>query len=215
MKQSPDFDGIARAYRWMEYLSFGRMLERCRFAQLDHLGYPRRALVLGDGDGRFLARLLERYPALTVDSVDLSPAMIGLAKERVGKNAARVQFHIADIRTFAFPPGAAYDLIAAHFFLDCLKDSEVQFLFGGLAPNLTPGASCILSEFAIPSREPLRIAGRLLVGSLYFAFNILTGLEVSRVPDYPFVLRSLGARCENSTPLLGGILRSERWQFKG
>jgi SAM-dependent methyltransferase len=215
MKQAPDFDAIARAYRWMEYFSFGPFLERCRFAQLDHLGNPQRALVLGDGDGRFLARLLERYPDLIADSVDLSPAMIGLAKERIGKNAVRVQFHIADIRTFSFPPGAAYNLVAAHFFLDCLSESEVRLLFDRLAPHIRPSALCVLSEFAIPSRGPLRIVARLLVRSLYFAFHLLTGLSVRMLPDYPSILRSLNVHCEDNMPLLGGILRSERWRFHG
>ena len=52
------FDRLARPYRWMEYLSFGRALERCRFHFLPQLADTRSAMLLGDGDGRFAERLL-------------------------------------------------------------------------------------------------------------------------------------------------------------
>jgi ubiquinone/menaquinone biosynthesis C-methylase UbiE len=52
------FDRLARPYRWMEYLSFGRALERCRFQFLPQLAHTQHALLLGDGDGRFAERLL-------------------------------------------------------------------------------------------------------------------------------------------------------------
>src|SRR6185437_1080687 len=57
---TPKFDRLARVYRWMEWLSFGPYLSRCRRAFLPQLRDARRALVLGDGDGRFTAALLRR-----------------------------------------------------------------------------------------------------------------------------------------------------------
>ena len=44
-----NFDRLARPYRWLEYATFGRTLERCRFHFLPALTSARRALVLGDG----------------------------------------------------------------------------------------------------------------------------------------------------------------------
>ena len=78
-----NFDRIARPYRWLEYLSFGPMLERCRFYRIPQLAEARHALVLGDGDGRFLARLLARNPSLHTDVIDQSPAMLRLLESRV------------------------------------------------------------------------------------------------------------------------------------
>ena len=65
-----DFNRIAPAYRWLEYLSFGPMLERCRFYRLALLADRRRALVIGDGDGRFLARLMRQNAQLEAEAVD-------------------------------------------------------------------------------------------------------------------------------------------------
>ena len=211
--KEPDFNPVARAYRWMEYLSFGRSLERCRFAQLDHLGQPRHALVLGDGDGRFLARLLERYPLLTADVIDASSTMMHLAQRRTKNAGSRASFNVADLRTHVIPDGISYDLVTAHFFLDCLSDFEVNDLLQRVAPRLSINAVFILSEFAVPSREPFRFIAGVLIGFLYLAFRLLTGLSVRTLPDYASALRHAGFVCESSVLLLGGILRSERWRF--
>jgi trans-aconitate methyltransferase len=206
-----NFDVVARPYRWLEYLSFGPLLERCRFAQLDHLGNPRHALILGDGDGRFLARLLTRYPQLTADVVDLSPAMLHLAQQRLQKSGSkdRAQFYLADIR--AFTPPAKYDLVATHFFLDCLTDIEFEEMLLRLRSSIEPGAAWVVSEFAIPPQQPLRAVAQTLIATLYFAFRVLAGLETQQLPNHPSALERAGFTQENSTPLLGGILRSEIW----
>ena len=51
-------DPIASSYRWLEYAAFGLALEHARFDFLSHAAAARRVLILGEGDGRFLARLL-------------------------------------------------------------------------------------------------------------------------------------------------------------
>ncbi|MGC2504632.1 MAG: class I SAM-dependent methyltransferase, partial [Silvibacterium sp.] len=113
------FDRIARPYRWLEYLSFGPMLERVRFSRIPQLAGTRRALVLGDGDGRFLARLLASNPSLQAEVVDQSPAMLRLLEHRATAAGAghRVHIHQSDAR--AFQPTGPYDLVITHFFLDC------------------------------------------------------------------------------------------------
>ena len=53
-------DRIARSYRWLEYAAFGVALERARFDFLRCAAEARRVLILGEGDGRFLARRVPR-----------------------------------------------------------------------------------------------------------------------------------------------------------
>ncbi|HEX3470297.1 MAG TPA: class I SAM-dependent methyltransferase, partial [Silvibacterium sp.] len=78
------------------------MLERCRFYRLPQMAGAQRALVLGDGDGRFLARLLRKNPQLKADVVDLSPAMLQLLNERIAEAGVpdRITLHCADAREF-------------------------------------------------------------------------------------------------------------------
>jgi len=54
----PNFDRVARIYRWAEYAALGPILQRTRTHFLPQLTGCHNALILGDGDGRFLARLL-------------------------------------------------------------------------------------------------------------------------------------------------------------
>ena len=65
-------DLIAPHYWWIERLGMGRALERRRRWFLPEIGNAPRALVLGDGDGRFLRELLRRNSAVRADYVDLS-----------------------------------------------------------------------------------------------------------------------------------------------
>jgi len=207
----PDFDRIARPYRWLEYLTFGPMLERCRFHRLPELADARRALALGDGDGRFLALLLKSNPQLRADAVDLSPAMLQLLSKRVAEAGAldRVTLHCIDAREFI--PTATYDLLVTHFFLDCFTTDELRTLASRIRRHSTPGARWVVSEFSIPSGV-VSLPARFMVWTLYVAFGLLTGLEVRRLPDYTEALKGAGLSLRASRRWLGGLLVSEMWE---
>jgi trans-aconitate methyltransferase len=124
MSQPPDFNRLARFYRWMELVSFGPWLWWCRCAFLGELGACRYALILGDGDGRFTARLLQANPAVRIDAIDASPAMLKALVRRAGQNRSRVRAQMADAR-YWLPKSQpdqsledpSYDLVVTHFFL--------------------------------------------------------------------------------------------------
>jgi ubiquinone/menaquinone biosynthesis C-methylase UbiE len=210
----PSFDRIARAYRWLEYLSFGLMLERCRFFRLRQIGNARRVLVLGDGDGRFLARLVKGNPRAEVDAVDLSPAMLHLLRVRAAEAGAseRVRTYCVDAREFI--PTGSYDLVVTHFFLDCLTTNELCAIIARIRRHLTLDARWVVSEFATPPGL-ISLPARLVVGSLYAAFGVLTGLRVRRLPDYAAALRSAGLVPSDSQCWLGGLIVSELWKTDG
>jgi SAM-dependent methyltransferase len=210
-----NFDRIARAYRWLEYLSFGLVLERCRFYQLDRddasIRDRRDALVIGDGDGRFLARLLRQNPQIRAEAVDLSPAMLCLLAERAAaENASdRLTVRCEDAREFS--PSGKYDLVATHFFLDCLTTEEVLALAKRIVLHLVPGAVWIVSDFAIP-RGVAALPARAIVSSLYAAFRLLTGLQVSKIPRHDEALKQAGFSLADRHEWLGGMLFSELWR---
>lgn len=208
---TPNFDRLARLYRWMEYLSFGPWLWRCRCAFLDELTACRHAIVLGDGDGRFTARLLHMNPAIQIDAIDASPAMLHALLRRAGPHAARVRTHATDARLWN-PPSQPCDLIVTHFFLDCLSTDEVAALAGRLRSETTPAATWVVSEFAVPSGWFGRLVAAPLVGGLYRAFGWMTGLRARRLPDYATALRAGGFALRTRRAWLGGLLASELWQ---
>jgi SAM-dependent methyltransferase len=209
-KQAPNFDRLAKHYRWMELITFGPLLARCRTAFLPELATAYRALVVGDGDGRFTAELLRVNAQVQIDAVDLSPAMLDALLRRAGVNACRVCAHRADARDWKLenPP---YDLVATHFFLDCLTTEECYELAARLRGRISPSAAWIVSEFAVPEGWFGRLVAAPLVWLLYQVFGVLTGLRIRRLPDYRVALRDAGFAVTLRRTRLGGLLVSEMW----
>jgi ubiquinone/menaquinone biosynthesis C-methylase UbiE len=213
----PNFDSIARPYRWLEYLTLGRSLENTRNHHLPqllaHHQARRRALVLGDGDGRFLSQLLATNPHLHADAVDTSAAMLQLLRQRceaaTPDTKTRLRTHQASALTF--PLENSYDLIATHFFLDCLTQPELNTLIHRIEKNIAPGALWVISDFRIPP-GPMHLPAKLLVRSLYLAFRILTGLRTTCLPDYATPLTQAGFVQISHQHRLAGILTTELWQ---
>jgi SAM-dependent methyltransferase len=212
MPRNVNFDSVARSYRWLEYLSFGPWLNRCRMARLEHLTTACHALVLGDGDGRFLERLLTLHPSLTADVVDSSARMLHLLEGRLRHLQAngRVRLHHADALTWE--PVQPYDLIVTHFFLDCFFSDQLEALLDRVLGHAAPGARWVVSEFAVPSGNFAEsFVARAIVSFLYRAFGLLTGLRVRTLPDYASVFRRRGLILADAQSFLHGLLRSELW----
>lgn len=219
MSAQPSFDRVARLYRWAEYLSLGPLLTRTREHFLPKLGDRRRAFVLGDGDGRFLARLLHENPQLSALAVDTSAAMLSLLRQRCEQathsqltegNTARLRTAQADALTILAP--ADTDLIVTHFFLDCFTQEDVTALARRLFEGARPGTLWLLSDFRIPRRAILRPLAAIYIRALYFAFRVLTGLRTTRLPDTEHALAAAGFTRIERYELCFGLLYTELWR---
>ncbi len=210
-----NFDPIAHPYRWLEYLSFGPWLQRCRSAQLEHLTGARHALFLGDGDGRFLARLLAANTTLTADVVDSSQSMLRILDRRIRRSGLqarrRICLHHAD--ALQWKPTGSYDLIVSHFFLDCLFPSQLEQLCDRVIPHLRPGGQWVISEFAIPRNPFAAYFAGGLIALLYRAFGLMTGLPVRALPDYAASLLRRGFVPSHDRRYLAGLLCSQLWSL--
>ncbi len=213
MSTTPNFDRVARLYRWAEYLSLGPLLQRTRTHFLTQLTGCRHALVLGDGDGRFLARLLAQNPQLHAVAVDTSAAMLQLLVQRcnaVLPNATtRVRTHHGSALGVEVAPET--DLIVTHFLLDCFSQPEINQIAVRLARSTRPGTLWLLSDFRVPNNA-LRPLARAYIRSLYFAFRILTGLRVTQLPDPAAALAAAGFERIAHHGKMGGILYTELWR---
>lgn len=180
----------------------GRALERRRRWFLPELATARRALVLGDGDGRFLQALLRANGEVQADYVDLSLRMLELAHRRAGSE--RVNYARADARTVELPQ-EEYDLVTAHFFFDCFEAHDLDVLIGRIAESTRPHARWVVSEFRDSSP-----AARWLVRVLYLFFRITTGLTTHKLVDHRPILESHGFRLIQADQ--GTLVVSELWE---
>lgn len=201
-------DPIARWYRWLEYIGFGRELERRRLALLPEVATARRVLVLGEGDGRFLVRLVEQNQGASIDYLDLSDRMLELARRRTGSD--QVTYHQGDALTFPLAVGE-YDLVVTNFFLDCFDESDASRLIDRVAASARPRARWLIAEFRQPGRGWQALWARLWLRSLYLFFRVTTGLKTSRLVDHHPLLRKHRFRLERAGGAFFGLLVSELW----
>ena len=206
------FDRVAGFYRWAEYLALGSSLRRTRERLLPYCTVARKALVLGDGDGRFTAALLQRAPAVQVVAVDTSAKMLELLRKRCAQQGDAQRVEIRHQSALDHHVAAGTDLVATHFFLDCLMQDEVTLLAEKLARDVGDSGIWIVSEFGLPARGLGRWFARAYIRGLYLAFRLLTGLRPQHLPDHGSAMRSAGFVRRVHTRSLGGLLISELWQ---
>ena len=210
LSTAPNFDRVARIYRWAEYLALGPLLQRVRTHFLPKLPPSRQALALGDGDGRFLAALLRRQPALRAHAVDGSAQMLALLTDRCHFAHGRLTVQHAPLHDAA-PPAPA-DLVVSHFVLDCFDAPALTSLCDHVTTAAAPNALWLLSDFGIPQSTLLRPFAALYIRALYAAFRLLTGLAVRHLPDHEVPLQALGWQHRARHQWLGGFLYTELWQ---
>lgn len=200
------FDRLARPYALLERLSFGSSLERMRSFCLPWAHSARRALLIGDGDGRFAHSLLSANPDVVVDSLDQSAGMLRRSKLRNERFAGRLRLVRGDVREAPLETGA-YDLLALHFVVDCFSEDELEALLPRLLTTLRPGGIVAYSDF-----RGDRLHHRFVVGALYLAFRGLTGLKAKRLPrvTWPESLRELASTEARGGLLFSTVLREEK-----
>ncbi len=211
----PRFDLLAPLYCWMEAATFGRRLHACRTAVLDRMTAVRRALVIGDGDGRFLQELLRANAGVTVDAIDGSRAMTAAAERRaraVPGGRDRVRFVTADARTVPLEP-AAYDVTVTHFFLDCFPRDQLGPLVRRIATACAPGGLWVVGDFRVPKRGAARVIGGLALFGMYAFFRCATGLPAGWLIDPDPYLTECGLRPAGEVSWLGGFLSCKTWEL--
>lgn len=205
------FDRIAPLYRWIEYSFAGHALQKSRTAFLDGLESPSRVLILGEGDGRFLAELLRRHPRAEVTSIDASAAMLDLARTRIRSvPAARVEFIQADILTWT-PPAAGFDLIVTHFVLDCFRPEDLAAVVGKLAAAAAPGARWLVSDFQVPAAGPAKWLARGVLHFLYAFFRRVASVNAGHLTAPDEFLRRGGFDLHERKLFRLGLLHSDLW----
>jgi ubiquinone/menaquinone biosynthesis C-methylase UbiE len=206
-----NFDAVAPWYRTLETIAFGNALQRARVACLGEIGSPRRALIVGEGNGRFLRDLLRARPAIKVDCIDASERMLKLAQQRIGHHANRVSFLRRDISSWT-PTDGQYDLIVTHFFLDCLSKDQLGEVVGKLSRLAAADATWLLADFCIPDGGFARIHARAWIATMYRFFRSVAGIEARDLVDPSSFLRAEGFVLERQLLFRFRMLKSELWR---
>jgi SAM-dependent methyltransferase len=209
------FDRLARHYRWMERVLAGDTLQRARTAWLAQVGTPRRALLVGEGNGRFLAAALGALPTTRFVCVDASDGMLEMARRAVPRGElGRVEFEHRVLPGWS-PDRAGFDLLVTHFFLDCFPAETLERLVPILAQGLEPNAPWLIADFVLPARGPARWRARVIHALMYAFFRWATRLPArSLAAPEPWLLRN-GFTCAAQQEFEWGLIRSSLWRRPG
>ncbi len=208
------FDRLAPHYGWMEAFAAGGRLQRCREAWLGSVSGVRRALLAGEGHGRFLPAAAAAWPNAEFTVVDASAAMLERARRRWDATArpARVAWIVGELPRWQAAAGA-FDLIVTHFFLDCFPPGEIGAVIAALAAGATPKARWLVSEFAVPARPRFaRWRARAILALAYGFFRVATGLRARQLPDYAPELARHGFVRRDRQSFEWGLLHAEWWE---
>lgn len=207
---------IARLYKVLEYVAFGRSLEAARATFLEHLAEAKSVGVFGAGDGRCFDPLLSAAPQAHFSSIDSDPVMTSLARARVHalSGAERVEFICTDVRRLP-PSRGAYDAVVTQFFLDCFTTEELQGVIAVVGESLAPGGPWLFADFALPEKPGLaRLRATLWIRVLCAFFRWQTGHPLRSLPPMEALLERNGFSCEVERVRNAGLIRSAVYRRK-
>jgi SAM-dependent methyltransferase len=208
------FDLMAPFYRRMEWFLAGTKLQRCRVAFLPTLPAPRRALLIGEGHGRFLTSLLQTHPEVHCLCLDASKRMLEVARARaleLGLNGAKIEFVQADLPSW-IPPRNSFDLIVTHFVFDCFTDEQLQPILTRLADAATADACWLTADFREPNKGPARWRAQAILAIMYVFFRWATGIAATRLPAIDPMMRQRGFVLRERRISEWGLLHSDLWR---
>lgn len=211
-----NFDRLAAHYHWMEIFFAGGLMQRGRTAFLSRTRHCRRALLVGEGTGKFLAELLRANPQIQVTCLEHSRGMIEQIRRRLSaKKLAgdRVEFQQMDALHWSSPP-EKFDLVVTNFFLDCFRAEQLQRLVPLLAGATTAEAIWLLADFREPERGWPRWRARIILALLYAFFQVATSLSASRLTPPDQFLAGAGFNLIERRLVSFGFVHADLWQRK-
>jgi len=209
-----NFDRIAPFYQLIESATAGSLPHRCRLTHFGFLKGCSNALLLGEGNGRFLIELTKQFPEMQLTVVDSSQRMLDLARKRLQKHnisEQNVTWVNKDVREWE-GEGQQFDAIVANFFFDCFRPLDLQRVIHGVARLAGPQAVWLIADFQHPRPLLRRIRAEVLLAAMYVFFRKATKLNARTLTDPDEYLEDSGFELRERRTYDWGLLRADVWQ---
>jgi hypothetical protein len=205
------FDRLAPHYRWMERVLAGDKLQTCRTVHLPNITPPQRALLVGEGNGRFLGAFNQRFPNCEILCIDASGQMLDAAK-RALKPTAHVTYLHSDIVEASLPQDH-FDLIVTNFFLDCFPPDQLARVITRLSGAATSHATWLLADFCEAPYGVKKARSKLILSSMYLFFRLATKLPARRLTSPDYLLRGNGFELIDRRRFEWDLLHADLWRW--
>ena len=189
------YNKLAPYYNFLLYLSGGYLIKAQR-KLIPFIEETSKALLVGEGTGNFLSKLIASNKVKTIFCLDISEKMIQICQKKNKQSVSslggnkRVHYIIGDL--FCLYPNnlldanqhlnnkSLFSLITTNFFLDQFKEHELEKIMQRLDMLLTPGGYWYFTDFTLPKN----FFQKNLVKGLYIFFQKVCNIEADKVPDY-------------------------------
>lgn len=196
------FDRVAPFYPLLERLTVGGGLEAARRAFLPDILTAKRTLLVGEGNGRFLAECLGARAVGAFTVIDSSPRMLSLLGERVAGVAptTRLDLVCQDVRDWQ-PPNVPFDAIVTHFLLDLFRPASQRRVVETLTRAAHPGTLWVNVDY----QPRCRTWWFRAVDWMQYRFDrLVSGVEADRHYDPAPVIAQAGWSVAREEPFCGG-----------
>jgi ubiquinone/menaquinone biosynthesis C-methylase UbiE len=181
---SSGFDRLASLYGVLEHFLFASRLQEMRLMYLSQLADCQDILLIGEGTGLFLEKLLRVNPKAKVTVIDQSAKMIKRARGRVAEH----DLHRVTFQTVAFEnflSANQFDALCTFFFWDCFEKDRIREMLPLLRSCMKREGLWFEVDFFEDQRgaRPSRIWHYFLLRFLYGFFGWATGIEARWVEE--------------------------------
>ena len=178
------FDRLASSYGVLEHFLFGSRLQEMRCLYLAQLADCQDILLIGEGTGLFLEKLLQFNPKAKVTVIDQSAKMIKRARGRVaGQDLHRVTFQAVAFENFC--SANQFDAVCTFFFWDCFEKDRIREMLPLLHLCMKKEGLWVEVDFVEDRRgaHPSRVWYYFLLRFLYGFFGWATGIKARWVEE--------------------------------
>jgi ubiquinone/menaquinone biosynthesis C-methylase UbiE len=181
---------VASLYPTLERAAFGRKLEDARTAFFDSVVCRKRLLLIGEGNGRFLAKCLQRKIGGSITVVDLSGKMLSLVRSRVRRMELRTALELVHSDFRHWQEGRRrFDAVVTHFFLDLFLPDSQRTVIEKITALSQPETIWVNIDFLPTLRSPLSRC----VDWLQYRFDrLISGVEADHHYDAAPLIRAAG-----------------------
>jgi ubiquinone/menaquinone biosynthesis C-methylase UbiE len=210
-----NFDGVASSYLFLETITFGNQLQKCRTSMISHLTNSKQVLVLGEGNGRFLEAFCKVNPLAEILVIDESPRMLDLAKRRIANANPpinnQIKFRCANVFEI-LPLSGTFDLIVCNFFLDCFTSSEIGHLLGLFRQMILESGLLVVGDFRKPDSIFGKFIGEFILKIMHVFFEKTAGISATELTDLHAMLLERSFQKAVEKKLFFGFLNSSIWK---
>lgn len=209
MPQVDNYRFLAPIYDRLAGVFLGKVFKRSHYIFMDTINKGDRILILGGGTGKNLNEILKRTGASgRLYFVEASPSMMVRAKKRIKEEEkSKVQFCCTG--DFNITPKMKFDLVITQYFLDVLRDEELERLFEEIGKRANPGTRWFFVDFFSEKSK------RGLIKMMLFSFRYLTSHPRKDLPDYGEFFEKYGWDLKGECHLQKGFIQAREYQKNG